>query len=346
MNYDEILKNIRLLSTNQQPTQDISELLSRHGCNFLLKKYQKFDAGSEALNKIFINERYKTCKNVFAAFEENNISYAVMKGAVLSKMAYGDAFCRKSGDIDLLMCRDDIDTAKQIMFDCGFVQGRVADQGIIPFNRKELLFQISASHQTAPFIKKTSNPVCPYVNVDVNLDIFWGESDRKYDMQDILKHTEPTEICGVNIRKLTPEMEFIALCLHHYKDTNSLYLLWQGNLNLSLFCDIYFYLKNTKLDLKILKELCNSLQANDHVYYCIYYANVIFDDSVLVSYMEALKTETAETILNTFGLAKDEVKTWNIGFLERLFSDNLKQYLESFLSPEDIHKIKINAELM
>lgn len=41
----------------------------------------------------------------------------------------------------------------------------------------------------------------------------------------VLSATEPAEICGAPLRKLSCEMELIALCLHHYKDANSLFLL-------------------------------------------------------------------------------------------------------------------------
>lgn len=345
MNYDEILRNIRLLSNGQHSEKDISALLIKHNCNYLLKQY-KTDIKDNIFNKICINERYKACKNIFSTFEKNNISYAVIKGAVLSKMAYNDETCRKSGDIDLLLCRDDIDIAKQIMLNDGFVQGRITDNGIETFSRNKLLFQLSASHQTAPFVKKTTNPVCPYVNVDINLDIFWGESILKPDMKNVLKYTEPTEIRGIKTKKLIPVMEFISLCLHHYKDANSIYLLWQGNLKLSLFCDIYFYLKHNSMDLQVLKDFCNNLQTCDYVYYCVYYANEIFNDSLLLPYLEALKTETSENILNNFGLAKKEVKHWNINFFERLFSHDLRSYLENNLGSDDMNKIKINSKLM
>ena len=241
MNNDEILKNIRLLSNDLQPEQDISELLAKHKCDYLLKKYKK-SIIAETFNKICVNKRYQACKAIFEAFEQNRIPYAIIKGAVLSKMAYGDLFCRQSGDIDILLCRENIDSVKQIMLNDGFIQGRITDSGIVPFSRKELLFQISTSHQTAPFVKQTTNPVYPYVNVDINLDIFWGESKQKADMNAVLTYTETAEINNIKIRKLIPEMEFISLCLHHYKDANSIYLLWQRGLNLSLFCDIFFIL--------------------------------------------------------------------------------------------------------
>lgn len=346
MNYDEIVKNVRLLSNDQQPTQDISEILMKHKCDYLLKKNKCMDRKTDTLNKIGIQERYKGCENIFEAFEKNAIPYAVIKGAVLSKMAYGDEFCRRSADMDLLICRDQMDIVKQILLDAGFIQGRIVDNAMVPFSRRELLFQISMSHQAAPFIKKTSNPICPYINVDVNLDIFWGESQHKADMKYVLQYTESTEISGVKIQKLTPEMEFISLCLHHYKDANSLYLLWLGKLKLSLFCDVYFYLKNTKLSLQSLKQLSDELQIADYLYYCIYYAYEIFNDSALVPYMKALKTEESENILKTFGLSAGEIKTWGIPFYERLFSDDLKQYLETVLSSESLDKIRINMEFM
>lgn len=346
MNENEIVKNVRLLANGKLPDQDISETLMKHKCEYLLKKMNRMDIKAEAFNKICINERYKACKPIFEAFEKHAIPYAVIKGAVLSKMAYGDEFCRRSGDIDLLICRNQIDAVKQIMIGSGFIQGRIVDNTIVPFTRRELLFHISMSHQMAPFIKKTSNPLCPYINVDINLDIFWGESYHKADINYVLHYTEHAEISGVRIKKLTPEMEFIALCLHHYKDANSIYLLWQRNLNLSLFCDIYFYLKNTELFLLNLKQLTDELQVADYVYYCIYYANEIFNDSTLLPYMRALKTEKSEEMLNAFGLSKDEIKTWGMSFYERLFSDNLKPYFENVLSSENLNKIKINVELM
>lgn len=128
-----------------------------------------------------MTEGYQTCAPLFAALKE--IPYAVIKGAVLLKDAYGSPFLRKSGDIDLLTAREHVDKVKQILLDQGFVQGRVTEQGLIPFSRRELLFQTAMSHQTAPFVEQTANPRCPYVNADM----------------------------GVPIRNLSPEMVFLSL---------------------------------------------------------------------------------------------------------------------------------------
>lgn len=346
--YEKIINSVRSLVKGEKPEIDISSLLYEHKCFYLLSKTDRANAYKTemAMNQICISERYKVCRSIFEAFEVNEIPYAVIKGAVLSKSAYGDVKLRKSGDIDLLISRKNIDVVKKMMLDDGFVQGRVTDNGIEPFSRRELLFQSAASHQVAPFIKKNANPLCPYVNVDINMDIFWGESDRKADMDFLLSYTENEEICGSRIRKLTAETEFISLCLHHYKDMNSIYLLSQGSLKLFLFYDIYFYLRNNKLSLNQLKKLCEKLAVSEYVYYCIFYANEIFQDELLSLYLTVLDTEKARKLLYTFGLAEDEIKTWNISFSERLFMDFPNDAFYSLLTEKDLKKIRLNRDLM
>ena len=250
---NEYIKSIRALVNGEKSDLDISKLLYKHNCFYLLSKYcesdtvTNFRSYERVLNKISIDQRLKTCQGLFKSFAENNIPYAVVKGAVLSQAAYNDPYVRRSGDIDILIRRSDADLAKKLMYEYGFIQGRVTDSGVTPFSRKELLFQCAMSHQMAPFIKESLNKLCPYVNVDINLDLMWGESDVKADINFVLGYTQTTSIGGIEFTKLTPEMEFIALCLHHYKDMNSLYLLYTKGLTLGLFCDIYHYSKTTFL---------------------------------------------------------------------------------------------------
>lgn len=349
---NKYIEAVRLLAKGSQPQIDISEMLYKHGCLYLLLKseyenqYKTALKTESVLNKISVNQRYKICSDLFSKFDEYKIPYAVIKGAVLSETAYRDPFCRQSGDIDLLINRKDIDNVKKLMLEEGFVQGRVTEKGIEPFTRKELLFQSAMSHQTAPFIKKTDNKFCPYVNVDVNLDILWGESDRRSDMDYVLKNTLSTAMFNVPIKKLTPEMELISLCLHHYKDMNSLYLLYNRGLSLSLFCDIYFYIKNAEIDPKALLCHCQSLDVREYVYYCLYYTRLIFEDCNSEKYMQLLYLPRAESLINTFGLTDDERQAWDIDFFTRLFETNLQDYFEKTLSKEALEKIQINRELM
>lgn len=343
---------VRALVNGEQPKFDISKILYQHGCYYLLSKieiHNQFTNRVKAeiiLNKLGIIQRFKTCTELFRKLSENGIPYAVIKGAVLSVSAYNDPFCRHSGDIDLLVCRQTIDKVKQTLLELNFIQGKIADGGIIPFSRKELLFQTTMSHQTAPFIKETNNKLCPYVNVDINLDIMWGESGCNTDMRFVLEQTEETTICGITVKTLCLEMEFISLCLHHYKDMNSLYLLYDRGLQLNHFCDIYYFVKNCTMNTETLCNLCYKLKVSEYVYYCLYHTNLIFDNDKLKKYMEFLRSESADALIDKFGLTDEERQTWEIDFFARLFDINLHNYLERTLSHKALAKIRSNQELM
>lgn len=341
-----------MLANGEQPDIDIYDILYSHNCSYLISKISSNDKYTNklkienVLNKVCIAERYKLCAELFNKFEECNIPYAVIKGAVLSSAAYKDPFIRHSGDIDLIVNRKNIDQIKKTMLDFGFIQGRVTENGIEPFSRRELLFQTSMSHQTAPFVKETNNKLCPYVNVDINLDILWGESEQNLDMDFVLEKTQHTTINDVAFKKLRPEMELISLCLHHYKDMNSIYLLYERGIKLSHFCDIYFYIKNCNIKPEILYDYCCKLNVSKYVYYCLFYTNLIFEDSDLEKIMTLLHSSRADYLIDKFGLNEKERQTWNINFYERLFDNNICDYLKNSLSEELLNKIKTNQMFM
>lgn len=344
----QFLDTIRKIANDKQVEEDISEILYYHRCHYLLsrikpdsKMHQKMVI-EKKLNRNLVNNRYQACRNIIEGLRENNVSYAVIKGAVLSGSAYGDIYCRRSNDIDLLIDRNSIDTVKKILLTHGFIQGRITREAFEPYTRRELLFQSVMSHQVAPFIKKTGETQLSYVNVDINMDIMWGESKKKADMGIVLKYIEQITICGVTVQKLTPEMEFISLCLHHYKDMNSLYLLATRGLKLCHFSDIYFYLKNNFLNMKLLQELCELLKVTQYVYYCIYYTNHIFEDASLNRMLDLLNQGKNISILATYGLTEDEQYKWDVDFFERLFCIDINEYLKTHLSEKDYQKILLN----
>ena len=248
---------------------------------------------------------------------------------------YQNPFIRNSGDIDILIRRKDADRVKQLLTANGFIQGRVTEQGIIPFNRRELLFQASLSHQSAPYVKKTNNKLCPYINVDINMDILWGEGEERANMDLVLSNTESSKLFNIPFQKLTPEMEFISLCLHHYKDMNSLYLISSGSFKLGLFCEIYDYLKKVKPSETIIADLCKQLMVGRYLYVCIHHTQQIFDDSLLSPYLKVLEDDKDITLLNTVGLNEKERKMWGITLFNRLFHPDLAKYLQGILNDEE-----------
>ncbi len=341
---NEIIESVRALARDEIPDLNILDILLHHRCAFLASKLKNTSrkqnmALNQALNNIAIKERYKACKPVFDAID---IPYAIIKGAVLSNSAYKDPFARFSGDIDVLVNRKHIDLFKKLLTSHGFIQGRIVNNSIVPFSRREILFQTSLTHQTAPFIKPTGNKLCPFVNIDVNIDIMWGEYEEKTDMDFVLTHTEKISLLDNVFYKLTSEMEFVSLCLHHYKDMNSMYLLSHGSLKLNLFCDIYFYLSNCHPDPQKLLNICRHLNVGRYIYVCIYHSFLIFDDPTLTEYLKILDFEKDTLLFDTLGLNDKERKSWNLSLFDRVFHPDLPQYVNGLLGPEEKEKIRLN----
>ena len=345
MTADKIIEAVRAHVRGEEAEKnDILDILRAHRCYPLIKQGNTAQEMMErVVNLAAVKERYRVCEPFF---KNASFPYAVIKGAVLSSAVCGDPYRRVSGDIDILINRRDTDKAKTVLKSCGFVQGRVTENGIVPFSRKEILYQTSTSHQTAPYVKETANRLCPYVNVDINMDILWGECEHRSNMDEVLCHRENHSLFDINFYKLTPEMEFVALCLHHYKDMNSIYLLSQRGLSLGLLCDIYFYLKNARPIANKIGEISRQFDVGKYVYVCLSHTMEIFEDTLLIPYMENLKNDCDERLLNSFGLNDKERKYWDIPLKERLFHPALPQYMKKFLTDADVEKINVNLENM
>ena len=220
MNYSDTIEKIRKSAQGEDFCDDeLCKLILDNGCYYLLSKSEKYASKrmiQVVMNSVVVSQRYKVCKKVFE--DLNDIPYAHIKGAALSERIYGNPAYRMSGDIDLLVTPEYSDKVKSVLLENGFVQGRLSGDKIVPYSRRELIYQKSFSHQLAQFIKATGSNICPFVCVDVNLDIVWGEGNFSVDMSDFagnMLHTEDCLINGIALRRLKPVYEFISLCMHH-----------------------------------------------------------------------------------------------------------------------------------
>ncbi len=350
--YEEILRKIRLLAEGRRPSPETARALYERRCSALLSPGDipegcggEHRAGA-ALNQVCLRERYAVCRGVFEALEAGGIPYAVIKGAVLSKAAYGDASVRRSGDIDLLLRREELEAAKGILLERGFQQGYVSPEGVKSYSRQSAVFQTAMTHQAPAFIKAGRNPLCPYVNVDVNLDIFWGESGRRADMGFVLSQWEREELFGASFRRLSPPMEFTALCMHHYKDLNSLYLLCENGFRLDELCDVACYLQNSPPDMAALLELGNRLGVLDYVYFCVWYANAVFPFPQVGAYLKELERAKDRDLTPFYGLNERERREWRVPLAERLLAPDFPRNFFAALSEEEQKKVLYNGKYM
>ena len=343
MNTIQIIDAIRKVYHNGIPCDELDPLLIQHDCLYLLLKQGKYQA-RKPINRSIYKIRYSTCSGMFQKLQ--NIPYAVMKGAVLAKHAYGDEGVRLSSDLDILVSRSSYSNVKEVLLSEGFIQGTVYDGRIIPFKREEIVYHLSKTHQAATFVKHSLHSVSPYVFVDVNFDVFWGESGIHTDIDFFLQNVRQESILGYPINVLTPVFEFIALCLHHYKHMNSIYLLMEQGVHLYLLCDILEFLLQNPLDPFILKKHCEQLQALPYVYFCIYHTNSFFGRDLLQSYVDVLYTEQGYALLDCIGLDNNERRHIEFSFADRLFCKNFYEKIARELNDEDRDKIATNIKYM
>lgn len=352
MNATEILKEIQALSCAETKiSDDTKEVLIRSHCLYLLcRSGDPLWKVAAARNGRVLAERCKQCAELFRDLESEGIAYAQIKGAPLAVLAYGNIGMRASTDIDLLVSKDDLSRVKPLLKRNGFIQARLTNNGIVPYSREEIVFYGLTTHQTAPFLKESGNQTDPYLEVDLNTDLFWGEAQAESDLYSILEHTVSMEpVPGYPVAVLAPPYAFASLCMHHYKDMNSLYLLYERNgYDFSQFCDVFYFCVNqlARYPVEPLREIWEELGVLPYVYWMLYYTAQVFRNSTLDGLLHAMENPVGDSLLEQYGLSQDERKCWEISFEERLFLGSFPEYLQMHLSERELEKIKHNLQYL
>lgn len=347
MSCETILTQLRSAVAGESYTDELRDTLETHNCyGFPNRPAKTPNKLLQTLQQVVINTRFRAAEAVVHYLNSNQIPYAVVKGAVLSKRIYGNETARFTGDVDILLPRKYVDDIKNCFLRNGFQQGRIVDDKIVPYTRRELIFQSTQSHQLAPFVTTTGNKICPFVNYDINVELFWGESGQHTDMEAFLADTVPMVIGGIEVCILPPEKEFAAMCLHHYKDWNSIYLLAERGVPLSHFFDVYGYLLVQKPDAQKLRRICDWLNATKYVYFCIKYTSELFGVACFNHYLKALETPENNIRTDFYGLNENDRRPWNISLASRVFDKSFSVQFRQSLTERDREIIWLNHTMM
>lgn len=342
----DIIEGMRCIVKGIPSTYDITDFLQKHNCNYLLSKNKQtpnFPECDWVINSMSAVEGFKA---LTPFFEKTDIKYVITKGAYLSKRIYNNPNIRFSSDIDILISRKDCEKIVLELNNLDFVQGYINGDEIHSFSRESKLFYASMTHQLPPFVKRISNLIPKYINVDVNTNILWGESMLQINMEEFLDYSQCSQLFGLGFNTLIPEAEFIAMCLHHYKDFNSIYLLFTRGMRLDHFCDIFYYIKNVKMDRCLLFSLVERYNIGEYIYYCLHYTNIIFDDVDLKCYLDMFEVYKNKSLIDSFGLCDDERKEWETPFFDRLFLKDFQNWFSKKLTEKDFKKINYNMLYM
>ena len=327
--------------------------LIRHKCYYYLyQNKNKFSDDSAFLNKeLTLNrlrtiEQYRVCNDLFQSLTEFQLPFAVYKGVPLAISAYGDIGYRSSGDIDILIHRSNLKNIDMILKSCGFIQGKLIDNKIVEASRDQKIFHLANTHQTVPYVKSTNSKIVPFVNIDINMSITWGECSENIDMSEFLEQPEYLEVLnGLFIPILDTEKHFISVCLHNYRDMNSPYLLYSRNgFPLSCLCDLYYFLENGQVNKKRLYDLASKYSIVKYIYYCLYHSVRIFEDIKNNEMVKVFSQNNSDKELWKYGL--DNRFEWNCDWIELLLNNRISIFLKDNMDSSTFEKVIINLKYM
>lgn len=293
-------------------------------------------------NKRYINKMFLAANGVFEKLNKQGIQYVVIKGAVLSKLAYGEIHYRPSIDIDILISKQDLKKLEEILCQENLKQGYVDEKGHFNnFTRERHIYVNCCTHQILPYLKKIDNTIDGYLMLDINTTIFW-KNDIKFDLKDFLNNrTNYMDICGIKIKCADHLGNFIITCLHHYKNLNSEFLLLQNGFCINLFFDIFYLLINNikTISCNNLIDLAEQLGVRENIYFCLYYTNQIFRNDIIEKYVEQLYTTKGNILLDYYGIGKLK-KKWHLSFVDRFQYEKLKMEIIQNLSEDEKRKMQ------
>lgn len=282
--------------------------------------------------------QYMAAKDLLDDLNASGVNYAIVKGCPLAYYKTGDPASRLSGDIDLMISRQNLGRVVSILEKNGF-------QSPYALNREERIMMVASSHQILAYYKDWGSL---RVEVDVNFDLFWGEyRGKRIDVNEFLKDFAWIDIFGCKVKALPPLKALIQLILHHYKEMNSLfYLSGACAIKRRFFEDIYLLCKRypEEITVKDLYYICSTYGIVPYVYYMFYYTRKVYNDQLLDVFVEAFCTKDGEKLIDCYGLTEQERKEWKIPFEERLDA-NVSESIYNEMTVDDMEKLALSRKL-
>ncbi|MFD7164771.1 nucleotidyltransferase family protein [Streptomyces violascens] len=264
---------------------------------------------------------------VFRELAEAGVRHAVRKGFSLAEGEYGDPSLRRINDVDLLVDRDDVSRAHEVLERLGYAQGSLAEDGerIEPFSRKTQIFwRVNLSNQL-PYLKPGFRPDVPEFNVDLCHDIFQKKSAVSAPAAELLDRAVPAVLCGADTWVPDPLDRILDLCSHLHKEATSLRFIEDSvDLQISKFLDLALVART--FDEPAWTAFVTRVRdygAEAIAYYSLHFTAELYPDAVPAAVLDALRP--ADTgYLEHYGTLDGQLARWPLTFLERLFDTGRK----------------------
>ena len=280
--------------------------------------------------------KIKILSDIFIELNQNHIGNAIIKGIYLSCKVFKDIGIRPSSDIDILITKKDVSKIKTILKSLGFLQGFINEYNQLEEYKSETkIFYELNSHSLAPFRKLEKNNL---YEIDINF-LFHKEKEFGIETDEFLKYSKSMRMYNIEFPVLDDTIAFLHLALHHYRESTSLYYIYNNHdFDLLKACDIYYFAKTQTIDFDKLYFIIKKYNLIDQIAFLFSNVNRIFPDFHNIVFIENIKPFVRNNDL-------DEVK-WPISLEERLQSDNRFKFIQDDLSYQQKKSLENNLNFV
>lgn len=280
--------------------------------------------------------KLKTLSDILTKLNYNHIKYAIVKGVCLSYKVFKDIGIRPSTDIDILIPKKDVDKVKTILKSLGYLQGYINGANELEEYKNETkIFYELNTHSLAPFRKLENNNL---YEIDINF-LFHKEKNIAIDTYEFLEYLKNMRIYNIEFPVLDNTIAFLHLVLHHYRESTSLYYIYNNqDFNLLKACDIYYFAKTQVIDFDKLYFIIKKYNLVDQIAFMFSNINQIFP-----GFYDIILFENIEPFIKDNNL--DEVK-WTISLKERLQNDNRFKIIKNTLSYQQRKSLENNLKFV
>ncbi|MBJ8030402.1 nucleotidyltransferase family protein [Bacillus cereus group sp. N21] len=285
-------------------------------------------------NRYKNESRFKEIIPILKSFYEKNIRAIPLKGSLLAPQVYKDLGLRTMTDLDFLISPDTKTDASKALKSIGYQMGSYdwTNNKIVPVSREdELMWHMNAGNLYA-HVKLTDEEFLRVNRVDFSYDV---DLKKNYDATyKLLEGAVDSVLFGIPTKILDPNDFLIHLAFHLYKEaTNVQFVFLHVDLNLIKFCDIreyVLYLEEIgELDWGKLAKRAVELNAEEAIFYSLYFTDYIYGGNFSDLLNKELKINDL-SFLDKYGeVDYGSVRMWKKTFVERLFSENNSDEIET-----------------
>ncbi|MCF6148011.1 MAG: nucleotidyltransferase family protein [Candidatus Kuenenia sp.] len=210
--------------------------------------------------------QFNELKQILNAFEEQGIDVILLKGSDLAKSYYPDQALRPMCDVDVLIQREHMARAKELLICQGYIS--ICDSPLFDHSVDEEYYE--KEHFHFPYIKQLKNV---YSVIELHQNIATKKCRINNKIKDFFSNSYPINNKQNHILRLKGEYLLLHIFWHTYLNfSKNLFVRFIWLLDIILIIKSY----NNKIDWNLIEKKSCELGIQRQVFFCLYLTTQLF----------------------------------------------------------------------